>query len=190
MSDTSLRRTATVQIFTGDYLDRLHFLEAQHESLTTQLDNAVKREARTTQLAGETLESVQLADDLDKVVTAHQKLSAEAKAAAIGVTLQALRRKTWRELVDKHPPRTDVAADMKVGVNEDTFKEALVAFINPSDQSERTIIDGLTVEDLDDLADIDFDRLYFMAFALNRTMGASPKALDLPESPTNDATLN
>ncbi|MBX3732418.1 MAG: hypothetical protein KF791_07460 [Verrucomicrobiae bacterium] len=42
------------------------------------------------------------------------------------VLLTALPRKKWRAIVAENPPREDNKEDAAVGVNEDTFPDALV----------------------------------------------------------------
>lgn len=164
-------RTATVTIYQGDYLDRLRFLEQQ-------FDAAVRSEKSATampRLASDVPESHRLADE-------HAALSAEAESTALNVTLRALGRREWRTIVAAHPPRDEHAGDAKVGVNEESFKEALVAasILEPE----------LTEDDLDRLSDIDFDRLYLTAFGLNRSPASAPKGLSLPTSPESDGTSN
>lgn len=162
-------RTATVDIYQGDYLDRIRHLEQRYEA-------AVRAEGKTTRLASEVPESHALFEE-------HAALVAEAKESSIVVTVGALGRKGWRELVKAHPPREDNDSDEEMGVNEESFKDALVpvSIVSPE----------FTDEDLDNLADVDFDRIYYTAFALNRSPAASPKVLAPPvsqESPTSVAS--
>jgi hypothetical protein len=161
-------RTSVVTIYGGDYLDRLRHLEQQHKA-------AVESERSSSRL---------LADDAQSpaIAAEHERLKAEAEETALHVTLRALGRKAWRALVEEHPPRPGVTSDSDVGVNEATFKEALVpaSIVSPE----------LSEDDLDAISDIDWDRLYFTAFALNRSPAASPKALVSPTSPESDETSN
>lgn len=160
-------RTATVDIYQGDYLDRLRHLEQRHAA-------ALKAEGNTTRLASDIPESHAIFEE-------HAALKDEAEETKIIVTVGALGRKSWRSLVAQHPPRKDNDSDDAMGVNEDSFKEALVPLSVVSPE--------FTDEDFDSLADVDFDRIYYTAFALNRSPAASPKALASPasqESPKND----
>src|SRR5690606_22625041 len=110
-------------------------------------DQAVEDEKRT-RLAVDKPESLDILDE-------HKALVEEAEKSAIHVTLSALGRKQWRELVAAHPPREGNETDAAVGTNEETFKEALV---------EASILDPeWLVDSIDDLSDVDFDRLYLTA---------------------------
>lgn len=161
-------RTSVVIIYGGDYLDRLRHLEKRYEA-------AVKAEQSATRLLADEAQSPAIAAE-------HEALKAEAEETALHVTLRALGRKAWRALVAEHPPRPSHEGDASVGVNEETFKDALVpASITSPELSE---------DELDAISDIDWDRLYFTAFALNRSPAASPKALVSPTSQESDETSN
>lgn len=62
--------------------------------------------------------------------------------------------------------------DKTVGVNEETFQEALVAV----SIAEPVMDEAGTTQFIDSVADADFMRIYYTAFALNRTSGGDPKA--------------
>lgn len=158
-------RTATVDIYQGDYLDRIRHLEQRFEA-------ALKSEETTTRTVADQHESAAIAEE-------HRALVAEAEESKIVVTVGALGRKGWRKLVSEHPPRkngdateAEVASDAAMGVNEDSFKEELVplSILSPT----------LTEDDFDSMSDIDYDRIYYTAWALNRAPAASPKALVSP----------
>lgn len=158
---TIAARTATVDIYVGDYLDRIRHLEREY-------DAALKEEAAEgPRLNHEEPRSEALRAE-------HVALVAEAEESAVHIVLRALRRSEWRELVKLHPPRENHKGDAAVGVDESTFKDALVpvSIVSPT----------LDEDDLDNLSDVDFDRLYLTAFALNRSPAASPKALERPDS--------
>lgn len=158
-------RTAVVTIYQGDHLDQLRHLERR-------FDEAIKAESGTPRTNDEVPESISLKQQ-------HDALRAEAEATAINVTVVALGRSKWRELVKKYPAREGNETDAQVGVNEDEFKDALV----PASILSATVNDepvNLGVSELDLLADADFDRLYLAAFALNRLPGSDPKALASP----------
>lgn len=157
-------RTATVDIYVGDYLDRIRHLEREYDSALAQ------EKSEGPRLNDEVPRSLEIREQ-------HTALVAEANESAIQIVLRALRRSEWRELVQKYPPREGHKGDASAGVDESQFKDALVpvSIVSPS----------LTADDLDNLSDVDFDRLYFTAFALNRLPAASPKALNLPDSQTS-----
>ena len=159
-------RTAVVTIYTGDYLDRIRHLERLAEA-AKEADEGI---ARTLD---EGAEYLRLAEE-------HDALVKEAEAAAVHVRVKALPRKTWKQLVSEHPLRDGHRADGAAGVNEDTFKDALVTChgVTESGLDYRTIIGPADFDDetLEELSDVDFDRIYLTAFALNRGVVATPKA--------------
>lgn len=177
MSVTVKPQTETVLLYQGDDLARLR-----------ELKRAVDEAGRSDipLLQGEVA-------PVDAARDAHNEFVEEAKTRATTVVLQALGRKRWRSLVSEHPPRKDNDADEAVGINEDTFAEALLAYVNPDDIDERTIVEPVfatTAERekfLDRLSDANVERLYVVAFALNRQFGEDPKALSAP-SPSSSGT--
>lgn len=156
-------RTTTVLLFQGDDLARI-------EELRQAAENA----------AGKPRDL----GDLDPAVE-HDEFVKEAEQRAVRVVLKALGRKQWRSLVAAHPPRPDVEADQSLGVNDETFGEALVL----ASLDEPALSGDEAEEFLDSLRSADFDRLYATAFALNRFQGDAPKA-DLTSrlTRTSDAT--
>lgn len=144
-------RTSTVVIYQGDYIDRIRLLERKAEAAREAAEGAPRT-------LDETPDYLALAEE-------HDALVREAEESAVHVVVRALRRSEWKALVAEHPAREGHKGDEAVGVNEETFKDALVA----------ASVD-LTADDLDNLSDVDFDRLYFAAFALNRAPVADPKA--------------
>ena len=163
MSDLFTPRTAVVTIYQGDYLDRITHLEKKAEAL----------EAAQTGLPltnGESPEYLAVAAE-------HDALVAEAEETAVRIRLKNLPRQEWTAMIAKHPPRTaekdgvskqEEARDAMVGVNEATFMEELVpaSIVEPE----------VSAEDLAALSFGYFNNLYLTAFALNRTVGADPKA--------------
>lgn len=156
-------RTATVTIYGGDYLDRIRHLERQAEAAQ----------------AAHGGEPASLSEEPEYMGLArqHDELVREAEESALHIVVGALPRGTWRQLVADHPPRkvgvdgaTEQHArqDAVAGVNELSFRDALVplSIVSPD----------LSADDLDALSDIDFERLYLTAFALNRAPVSDPKA--------------
>lgn len=154
-------RTAVVTIFQGDYLDRIRFLEQKYQAAVESEKSGPPR------MNDEVPESVGLAEE-------HKALVAEAEATALNVTLKALGRKAWRALVAQHPPRDGNDEDKAVGVNEETFKDALIA--------ASVVAPDLSEDDLDALADTDNDALYYTAFGLNRSRVVGPKVLPVSQA--------
>jgi hypothetical protein len=148
-------RTSVVTLYQGDYLDQIRVLERRY-------DAAIDAEKNTTRTLGGIPQS-------EELLAEHTALVAEAEETAIHVKLKALGRRVWRDLTEAHPPREGNKGDQQIGVNDDSFKEALVpvSIVEPEFSSD----------DLDEISDVDFDRLYNVAFALNRAPAAGPKAI-------------
>ena len=158
MSTIIKPRTAVVTIYQGDYLDRIDYLRRQAEA-------AAEAEQSGPRRSGQKSEAMRLAAE-------HDALVAEANETAVHVKVQALGRKAWRELVDAHPPRDGNDEDKAAGVNEDTFKDALVA----ASIVEPEMTEGERVDFLDYMSSVDYDRIYVTAFSLNRVVAADPKS--------------
>ena len=97
-------------------------------------------------------------------------LQAEMQAATMVVTLRAMDRAPWKELRSEHPPRPDSPMDWRLGFNEETFYDALIA---------RSIVDPVLDEArvgklLDSLTSGQFDNLANSAWALNRADVSAP----------------
>lgn len=170
-------RESTVTIYQGDYLDRLRHLQQRH-------DAALEAEKGATRLLSDVPESAAIREEYDA-------LKAEADETAIELSLFALGRKIWRAQVADHPPRKDHDSDEAMGVNEDTFKDVLVplALQYPTGHDLHGT-QQISDEELDRFSDIDFDRLYYVAFALNRAPASAPKALASPQSQKSDESLS
>lgn len=151
-------RQAVVTIYQGDFIDRIRHLERQALA-------AVEAEGSAPRMLSEVPESHRIAEE-------HDELVKEAEESAIHVRVQALGRRAWKALVAEHPPREGNDGDKTVGVNEETFQEALVAV----SIAEPVMDEAGTTQFIDSVADADFMRIYYTAFALNRTSGGDPKA--------------
>lgn len=180
MSVTVKPQTETVLLYQGDDLAHLRELKRAVD------DAKLADESPLPRTLGEVSASETARDEYNEFIE-------EAKTRATAVVLQALGRKRWRSLVSQHPPRPDSDEDAAVGINEDTFAEALLAYVNPVDTNERTLLspEFATAAErekfLDHLTDAQIERLYVVAFALNRTFGEDPKALSAP-SPSSGGT--
>lgn len=149
-------RTATLTIYQGDDLARIDEL---HQAVVRAENDA------TTRLGHEQPAGLAEAEEHDEFVR-------EAEQRAVKVVVKALGRRRWRELVGEHPPREGNEADEGLGVNDETFGDALVAasVISPE------MSDGEMTDFLDSLRDADFQRIYMQCFWLNRGQGEAPKA--------------
>lgn len=149
-------RTAKVRLYDDDKMQRAADLERE----------AKKAKAAASPLAVDQAAYMDLARE-------HDALVEEIENEATVIVLHSLGRRAWRSLVAEHPPRDGNDADRAVGLNEETFPDALVpisilspTFDTPADRDDF----------LDSLSSADFDALYLTAFALNRGQVADPKA--------------
>lgn len=172
-SSTLTRRSTVVHIYQGDDLDPLEDLRREVEI------QAVK--AGPTRIG-----------DSESVLTAaaaYDAFLAEASERAVKVTLHAVGRRVWRDLVAKHPPRfteqqviddagnqtTETVPneqDVQWGFNYDTLADDLVPACIESVVGDSRSTDAF----LDDLSDGDWSRLYSAAVVLNQGAGPDPKA--------------
>ena len=186
------RRTIKVKLYNGDWQQRIDQALKAVESAHERLEEArrVERDGRP-RLLTDAPESESRSVEHQQAVAEHDRLLAEAeKDGVLTVTIQALPRRKWAAMVAKHPPRTDESLpeetrenDRQLGINDDALGEDLVpaCIIETSDPD-------LKVDDLlDEVSSAQWDLLYGAAFAVNRGVGSSPKALS-SHTPTSAAT--
>lgn len=155
-------RRATVVIYQGDDLARLDDLDTAVERQQRAADAAAKATGAPRTLGDPGPSSTALAE----AQKARDTFAADAELRGVRVVLQAVPRRTWRQLMRDHGPRPDVSDDEVFGVNMDDFPDALLPL---SVVAADSTIEGDVAEFLDSLSDYDYyDRLFVQAFALNR----------------------
>lgn len=192
-------RTVKIPLFSGDYQQRVELIDAELKAARKAVAEATKADRPRLLYedepgAPERARVAALEAEREAVVT-----EAEENGEVTVVTLQALSkkdgvsgRKRWNDLIRQHPPRTgdDVPesvreADKLLGVNDETFGEALLplSIVEVSDPD-------LGVDDLLDLvSSAQFEFLYSVAFSLNRSPGSDPgKGRRSTPSPSGSAT--
>ncbi len=91
-------------------------------------------------------------------------IEAEMRQATVTLRLRALERHAWKKMRADHPPRKDDPVDRVMGINNDTFWDALisVSLVSPELGSDRLgrLLDELTVSQ--------FDKLTTVAWNLNQ----------------------
>ena len=159
-SPTLTARTTRIPLYQGDDLARI-------ESLRADVERA-KLSASGPARVGDT------GSDLAAAKVALTEACEDAEPRAVVVIVQALGRRQWRSLVAEHRPRDDEKEDEYLGVNADTFPDALVpASIAEPEFPSHADRDAF----LDALSDADFNRLFRAAFTLNRVPADDPKDL-------------
>lgn len=174
-----MAQTKTILLMTGDYPDRLNALYAAAQAA---------KDDDSPQFMGEE-------DPYTALAAEYEALKAEAEQAAEAagrkVTLQAIGRRkgidgrpSWRDLKEKHPPRTEgdeetVKGDRLAGVNTDSVEDDLVyaALIYP-EMSSRGAFD----EWVDNLSEGEFQTILGQAWRLVNVAQFDPKSL--PAWPT------
>ncbi len=150
-------------------------LQAEWETLDKRLT-----ELRTRSL-GKLAPAPEHREMADRIVELERTMA----DSTVDVRLRGLDRRAWRELVAAHPARPDVNTDGVLGVNGETFFDALVAasIVEPEMTSEQTssLLDALTSQQFDSLADA--------AWGLNRRDVSVPFSLAASQlNPTGGET--
>ncbi len=173
------RRTTTVLLFQGDDLDPIR----DHA-------DAVEKAVRSSGPA-------RMGDELDPVISgttqAFDEFLEAASERAVKVTLTAVGRRQYRDLLNAHPPRIQTNEDganvahpddAGIGFNRQTFGDDLV----PACMVDQGAPDEVAAF-LDELSDGDFSKLYSAAVTLNQSAGPDPKTrLSSLVAPTSDET--
>lgn len=188
MSSIFEPETRTVHVYRGDYQSRLARLEAQ-------IMKAARSSDGETVMLDETPENERLRDE-------YEALAAEAADHRVELVVQALPRRISKALRAAHPPRmvgddgvSDLQArgDMIFGVNEETFKEALVrggtVEVDGQEVPYASVVSpALSPDDFDALSEGAFTTIYAAALDLTYGFSADPKAVSLvsPSIPPSD----
>lgn len=205
-------RTATIPIYQGDDTERLSELrmavaiaERQAEIKRQQHANADSGPRRRGDSVGVSIEEVVAADAaVQAAEDAYDAFVDEAAERAVEVQVRAIGRRRFRDLVAAHPPRKvkddegkDVTHDddAPFGVNVADFAPALLGFAEAGEEGVRTILapaeavkSAKALEDFleDDLTDGDYEKVFQVAYWINRAPGSDPKELRF--SPSTSAT--
>ncbi|MDR7253706.1 hypothetical protein J2X46_002696 [Nocardioides sp. BE266] len=190
-------RTATIPIYQGDDTERL-----------AELRMAVAIAERQAQIASSAPRRG--GDDdpqaaVNAAQAAYDTFVDEAAERAVEVVVRAIGRRRFRDLVVAHPARTekndkgeDVTHedDVRYGVNVETFAPALLTFAESGEEGVRTIVGPSEVtrspkvlEDFldDDVTEGDYEKIFEVAYWINRAPGSDPK--ELRYSPSISATF-
>lgn len=130
-------------------------LTAQMQDLERELEEAEAKHRAAGSLAGG--DRVELAQRMEDV-------RARMKSHTVDFRLRALPRRRWTALVAAHPPRAGNERDGMLGLNEETFFEAMVreCVVTPTldDEDWTTLLD-------DALSDAQWGMLVNAAWAVN-----------------------
>jgi hypothetical protein len=166
-------RTSTLLLVTGDFAERLDALYETVQDSERDSDSGARR-------IGETSRNAELRE-------AYEALKTEAEDSAIKVTLQAVGRKEWRTLREKHPPRTEgdaelVKQDRLAGVNVDTVEDDLVyaSLLEPKFENRAQY-----EEWADALSEGEFQAVLGRAWTLASVARMDPKSLPALQTPSN-----
>lgn len=169
-----MTQTATINLLTGDYPDRLNQAWAAAQA-------ALKDESPKTLADG---------DPYGTLKDEYEALKAEAIAAGKTVKIKAVGRREWRRLKLEHPPRTDadeetVRGDRMAGVNVESVEDDLVyvSLLEPEFES-RAAYD----EWANELSEGEFQTILQRAWKLANIAQYDPKSL--PASPIRSSDAN
>lgn len=169
-----MSRTSTLLLVNGDYADRLQALY----SAVLDAERASQSSAR--RLVDES--------EVEALRVAYDELKAEAEAEGTKVTVRSLGRREWRQLKEKHPPRTEgpddvLRADAQAGVNIDSIADDLVhaALLEP--KLDRRAFDAWA----DEMPEADFQAILQRAWSLVNVAQTDPKALPSWRTQSNGA---
>lgn len=184
-------RTARVVIYQGDDIAHL----AELDEAVKRAEVAVRRAERS--IAVRTLASpdpaTEARDAHEAAVVARNDFAADAETRGVAVVMHAQPRKSWRDLMEQHPARSEDEhpEDHVIGpCNIESLPDVLLPM---SIDREQSTIEGDTVEFLESLSDYDYyDRLFLTAFTLNRGSAAADPTQRLASgtSQTSAATSN
>ena len=176
-------RSDTVIVLQGDDDEHLRTLRVAVD----RLERTKPKKPLTATTLGDLDPVEQWEADLQAAREEHDFFAEEAKERGVKVVLRALGRKTWRTLVEKHPPREDNATDAELGANVDALQEALV----PLCMASPTGSDEECAAFLDSLNEGQFGDLAVRAYQLNMGRTADPtQRLSSVGSRISDETSN
>ena len=197
-------RTATIPIYQGDDSERLAELRmavavAERQVMLKRQQWEDSQRSAAPRRRGDdtpTAESVEKAETAAQDArNAYDAFVDEAAERAVEVVVRAIGRRRFRELVTAHPPRTEKndkgedvthADDAEYGVDMETFPPALLTFAESGEEGVRTIVkpDEVTkspgaLRDFldDDVTEGDYERIFTVAYWINRAPGSDPKEL-------------
>ncbi|WP_370290240.1 hypothetical protein [Nocardioides sp.] len=179
-------RKTIVPIYDGDDDIRLHELRMAVEIAERA---ALKAEGVPRRFGDDESPSA----ELDAARAAYDAFVDEAAERAEEWTVSAIGHEAFRQLLAEHPPRqvedpkdpakkVDHPEDAGWGFNLETFPKALLLFVDPEDGEHRTIlsVSGLDLASLGKklrrLSDGEFQTLWTVAYTLNTSAVADPKA--------------
>lgn len=189
-------QTAEVPIYDGDDLARLAELRALAEHAQGVANEARDRRIRNraSRLGDDDADAVEEAQKNAKAAQdEYDAFVDEAAERCTYVRLQRLPGRKFRDLMAAHPPRKDNDSDAAYGVNVDKFQDALLEYISIEDPEIRTVVEPRhpTVEDLrawlDDRSFGELETYFEVAYGLNRSPAADPKALRYSTAPRTSA---
>lgn len=156
----------TVVLFQGDDLARANDLSAA-------VDAAAPPPGTASRQAGAVLP----AECLEALAAYDEFVGGDADARALKVTVQALPRKKWRDLVTRYPVREDEEQDAQAGFNVDEGGETLVLWsLAGITDAGKKVQPPKRAEVVDALSDGQFFQVLSACVRLNIDAAPAPKA--------------
>lgn len=168
-------RATSVVIYQGDDLEEIAHRARQVKVVTQQ---AAVRNARW----GDDDAEVQAAQ------AAYDAFVEEAAARAAVVTIHALNKTRFRELMAANPAREDNEDDAAYGVNVETFSTPFLReSIAKVELEDRSLSPSEIHELIDELPEGDWEKTFSAAYYLNRLPGADPREGRFSSAPLSSA---
>ena len=175
-------RTASVVIYQGDDMERLSELRRAAEIARRNFEAAKEQPRRIGDDVGE--------EDLREKQAAYDEFVDEAADRAVVVEVTALKRATFRSLMSDHPPREKNEDDEGYGVNLDTFPEPFLReSVTKVEVGDGVLSPGETNDLIDSLSEGDYERVFTVAYYLNRAPGADPRDGRYSSAPRSSAEI-
>lgn len=180
-------RTATIPIYQGDDTERL----AELRMAVAIAERQAQVAANAPRRGGD--DDPQAA--VNEAQAAYDAFVDEAAERAVEVVVRAIGRRRFRDLVVAHPARVEKndkgehvthEDDVRYGVNVETFAPALLTYAESGEEGVRTILGPSEVvksptalRDFldDDVTEGDYEKIFEVAYWINRAPGSDPKEL-------------
>lgn len=174
-------RTESVIVLQGDDDETLRHLKADVDRLEKSKPRQVGE-----RLLGDVDPEVEWEAAKAAAKQAHDEFAEEAKERGVTVVLRAVGRKTWRDLVARHPARDGNEADKNFGANVDALQEELVplCMASPTGTNEER------AAFLDSLNEGQFGDLAIKSWGLNIGKTADPTQRLLSEGSRNSTATS
>lgn len=171
-------RTTTVVIYQGDDIDNLGDLRRAVSIAERDVEQReLEAKSANTRMGGTDPAIVAAAQaKLEQAKADYNTFVDDAAERAVMIEVTALKRTRFRELMASHPARDGNDGDSIYGINMDDFPVPFLAdSVTKVTIGDRELNPGQVRDLVDDLPEGDFERVFAVAYMLNRAPGADPR---------------